>query len=72
TVDYDTDADDTANGQGVPGSLNQVDTFGFGALWHPDGNFKVAAIYEIPTTKVPASGKDPADNLFTLQAQAKF
>lgn len=72
TVDYDTDADDTANGQGVPGSLNQVDTFGFGALWHPDGNFKVAAIYEIPTTKVPASGKDPADNLFTLQVQAKF
>ncbi len=72
TFDGDTGADDTANAQGVPGSLNQVDTFGFGALWHPDGNFKVAAIYEIPTTGVPAGAKDPADNLFTLQVQAKF
>jgi len=72
TLDLDTGAGDTANAQGVPGSLNRVDTFGFGALWHPDGNFKVAAIYEIPTTGVPAGGKDPADNLFTLQVQAKF
>ena len=41
--------------------------FGFLAV------FKATAAYELPLTVLGgASAKDPADNLFTLQLQAKF
>ncbi|MBU8899126.1 porin [Corallococcus sp. H22C18031201] len=57
---------------GVPGANNTVNTVGVLVQHYFGENLKVSAVYEIPMTAKVADAKDPKDNLFTLQMQARF
>jgi phosphate-selective porin len=53
---------------------NAVSTLGLQAMHYFGENLKVSATYELPVTATASGGtvKDPKDNLFTLQFQARF
>jgi Phosphate-selective porin O and P len=56
-----------------PGSRNGVGTLGLLVTHYLDDAIKLSAVYELPMTdKGGSEVKDPKDNLFTLQLQAKF
>ncbi|MCE9672902.1 OprO/OprP family phosphate-selective porin [Myxococcus stipitatus] len=57
---------------GKPASTNSVGTLGVALLHYFGENLKVTAAYEMPMTASPDGAKDPHDNLFTLQMQAKY
>lgn len=53
---------------------NPINTLGFAAIHHFGENLKLTASYELPMTATAEGGtaKDPKDNLFTVQFQARF
>ncbi len=55
-----------------PLPTNGITTLGLVGVHHVNGNLKLTAAYEIPMTATAGSATDPADNLFTLQLQARF
>jgi Phosphate-selective porin O and P len=59
---------------GTLGATNAVGTLGFTAIHYFGENLKVSGTYELPMTATAGGGtaQDPADNLFTLQFQARF
>lgn len=59
---------------GKLGTNNAVGTLGLQAMHYFGENLKVSATYELPMTATVSDGeaKDPKDNLFTLQFQARF
>ncbi|MCP3101468.1 OprO/OprP family phosphate-selective porin [Myxococcus sp. K15C18031901] len=57
---------------GKPHGNNSVGTLGVALLHYFGENMKVTAAYEMPMTGAPDGAKDPHDNLFTLQMQAKY
>ncbi|WP_426730502.1 porin [Myxococcus faecalis] len=57
---------------GRPASTNSVGTLAVAVLHYFGEHFKVTAAYEMPVTSAPGAPKDPHDNLFTLQMQARY
>lgn len=55
-----------------PLGTNGIGTLGVGVVHYWDEVLKVSAIYEIPLTGTAGTAVDPADNVFTVQLQAKF
>lgn len=73
--DYFDGAAGTVDGEdasGRPLPTNGIGTIGLAAMHYIDEVLKVSAVYEIPLTNVVGSAVDPADNIFTIQLQAKF
>ncbi|NTX53783.1 porin [Myxococcus sp. CA039A] len=58
--------------EGRPASTNSVGTLAVAVLHYFGENLKVTAAYEMPMTAHPDDAKDPHDNLFTLQMQARY
>ncbi|MCP3057236.1 OprO/OprP family phosphate-selective porin [Myxococcus sp. K38C18041901] len=58
--------------EGRPASTNSVGTLAVAVLHYFGEHFKVTAAYEMPVTAAPGAPKDPHDNLFTLQMQARY
>lgn len=55
-----------------PALNNAVATLGLLYSYYFDEALKASIIYEIPMTQTVTGAVDPADNVFTLQLQAKF
>lgn len=51
---------------------NSVGTFGAALNYFWGESVRISAVYEVPMTSVEGGATDPADNLFTLQFQAKY
>ncbi|MCY1079854.1 porin [Archangium lansingense] len=61
-----------ANDPTKPAGTNATDTIGLTAIHYFGEHLKLSATYEHPMTAVVAEAKDPHDDLFTLQMQARF
>ncbi|HYO51344.1 porin [Archangium sp.] len=55
-----------------PASTNAIGTVGVTAIHYFGEHLKVSATYEHPMTATLAEARDPRDDLFTLQMQARF
>lgn len=55
-----------------PASNNAIATIGVLYSYYFDEALKASVVYEIPVTQTVSGSMDPADNVFTLQLQAKF
>jgi hypothetical protein len=67
-----TDAKEDSKDPKKPASSNVVETWGVALIHYWDDVLKISAVYELPMTETTGEAKDPEDNIFTLQMQAKF